>query len=76
MASVYLWTKGCSEANDLAPVSQRRRTRDEKRGRSETGKEKMMRLSGNNEESRRVKRKEGERRQKSSNWGKANGELC
>lgn len=43
LASVYLWTKGCSETNDLAPVSQRRRTRDEKRKRSETGgKGKMM----------------------------------
>lgn len=30
LASVYMWTKGCSETNDLAPVSQRRRTRDEK----------------------------------------------
>lgn len=37
LASVYLWTKGCSETNDLAPVSQSRRTRDEKRKRSETG---------------------------------------
>lgn len=40
LASVYLRTKGCSETNDLAPVSQSRRTRDEKRKRSgmETGK--------------------------------------
>lgn len=42
LASVYLWTKGCFEANDLAPVSQSRRTRDERRGRSETWKGKMM----------------------------------
>lgn len=42
LASVYLWTKGCSETNDLAPVSQSRRTRDEKRKRSEMGKGKMM----------------------------------
>lgn len=31
LASVYLWTKGCSETNDLAPVSQSRGTRDEKK---------------------------------------------
>lgn len=30
LALVYLWTKGCSETNDLAPASQSRRTRDEK----------------------------------------------
>lgn len=34
LALVYLQTKGCSETNDLAPVSQSRRTRDEKRKRS------------------------------------------
>lgn len=37
LAPVYLWTKGCSETNDLAPVSQSRRTRAEKRKRSENG---------------------------------------
>lgn len=42
LAPVYLWTKGCSETNDLAPVSQSRRTRDEKRKRSEMRKGKMM----------------------------------
>lgn len=42
LAPVYLWTKGCSETNDLAPVSQSRRTSDEKRKRSEMGKGKMM----------------------------------
>lgn len=31
---LYLWTKGCTETNDLAPVSQRRRTTDEKGKRS------------------------------------------
>lgn len=31
LALVYLQTKGCSETNDLAPVSQSRRTRDEKK---------------------------------------------
>lgn len=31
LALVYLRTKGSSETNDLAPVSQSRRTRDEKR---------------------------------------------
>lgn len=30
LAPVYLRTKGCSETNDLAPVSQSRRTRDGK----------------------------------------------
>lgn len=41
-ASVYLWTKGCFETNDLAPVSQSRRTGDEKRKRSEMEKGEMM----------------------------------
>lgn len=45
LASVYSWTKGWSETNDLAPVSQSRRTRDEKRKRSEMGKGKMMEAS-------------------------------
>lgn len=31
LASVYLRTKGCCETNDLTPVSQSRRTRDEKK---------------------------------------------
>lgn len=34
---VYLRTKGCSETNDLAPVTQRRRTTDEKGKRSDMG---------------------------------------
>lgn len=42
LASVYLWTKGCSKTNDLAPVSQSRRTGDEKRERSETQEGKKM----------------------------------
>lgn len=67
-ASVYLWTKGCSETNDLAPVSQSRRTRDEKRERSETWKGKMMEaFQGNHEGSRRVKRDRAKERKK-SNW--------
>lgn len=31
---LYLWTKGCTETNDLAAVSQQRRTTDEKGKRS------------------------------------------
>lgn len=45
LALLYLWTKGCSERNDLAPVSHSRRTRDEQRKRSEMWKAKWWSLS-------------------------------
>ncbi len=64
LASVYLWTKGCFETNDLAPVSQSRRTRDEKERGQRWGRGKWCRLSDKCVESRRVRK--GNRRGRSS----------
>lgn len=60
LASVYLWTKGCSETNDLAPVSQSRRTRDEKRKEVRDGEgENDGGFQTNREGSRGVKEEKG-----------------